>query len=447
MNRVIIIGNGFDKAHGLATGYRDFIDSYWSNFYNFIFNGYERWFPEPYESIGPPHPYEDELVSFTVFRDNRYKTPDPSYPISCSTPYDDVQEYIATLNNSDIKNFEGSVHLTFNNKFFEHISGRCSLTNWVDIENEYYGKLKELLAENDAVIRNEEVRELNRDFDAVKKRLESYLSQVVDETQIEPFPAIQKAFERSIAPNEVALGKRKMMVDSILDRFGTVGDKDFVQLDKEEGADPGYLFCRSQDEERMHCVRKHLSDEHFQESNCMAFNTLILNFNYTQTAKQLYVRDWHKIINIHGELANQQNPTIFGYGDELDDDYKRIEKLQDNDFLDNIKFVHYHEMDNYRRVLDFIESDAYQVVIMGHSCGNSDRTLLNTLFEHPNCISVKVYYHQFEDGTDNYSDLIRNISRNFNDKAAMRDKVVNKKYCLPLVPVSDDEKQEEPNKE
>ncbi|WP_212135103.1 hypothetical protein [Bacteroides xylanisolvens] len=43
--------------------------------------------------------------------------------------------------------YDGSVRLTFKNKFFEHISGRCSLSNWVDIENEYYGKLKELLAE------------------------------------------------------------------------------------------------------------------------------------------------------------------------------------------------------------------------------------------------------------------------------------------------------------
>lgn len=29
MNRVIVIGNGFDKAHGLKTGYRDFFDNYW----------------------------------------------------------------------------------------------------------------------------------------------------------------------------------------------------------------------------------------------------------------------------------------------------------------------------------------------------------------------------------------------------------------------------------
>ena len=76
---------------------------------------------------------------------------------------------------------------------------------------------------------------------------------------------------------------------------------------------------------------------------------------------------------------------------------------------------------------------------MGHSCGNSDRTLLNTLFEHENCASVKVFYHQPEEGKDDYSNLIRNISRNFNDKARMRDTVVNWEACLPLVPASKQE--------
>ena len=140
-----------------------------------------------------------------------------------------------------------------------------------------------------------------------------------------------------------------------------------------------------------------------------------------------------KIINIHGEFDNPCNPIIFDYGDELDEDYKRIEKLQDNDFLENIKSVRYHETSNYKKLLNFIESDPYQVITMGHSCGNSDRILLNTLFEHPNCISVKVYYHQREDGTDDYTDQIRNLSRNFNDEAAMRDKVVSKEKCSPLV--------------
>ena len=69
---------------------------------------------------------------------------------------------------------------------------------------------------------------------------------------------------------------------------------------------------------------------------------------------------------------------------------------------------------------------------MGHSCGTSDRTLLNTVFESDNCASIKVFYHIKGDNKDNFSDIIKNISRNFNDKALMRDRVVNKTYCEPL---------------
>lgn len=441
MNRIIIIGNGFDKAHGLATGYRDFIDSYWINVSGHIFNDYKCRLAEQWGSITDPSPYEDELVRFEIFRDNQHKTPEPSYPQSNSNPYDKVRWLIAMFNDGTNVRYRGSVRLTFKNKFFEHISDRCSLNNWVDIENEYYGKLKELLAEEDAVIRSEKVRALNQEFDAVKKRLETYLAAVAQESQIEPFQSIQEAFDSIIDPKEVAFGKQKMFVDSIFNKIITFGGDDAVQSDKKEN--PNYLFYQSKDEKRKYYVLKQLSDKHFQKIHCTPTNTLILNFNYTQTAKQLYARDADEIIDIHGVLNNERNPIIFGYGDELDDDYKRIEKLQDNDFLENIKSVRYHETGNYRQLLDFIESEPYQVITMGHSCGNSDRTLLNTLFEHRNCISVKVYYHQREDGTDDYSQLIRNLSRNFNDKAAMRDKVVNKEYCLPLVPIAGREIQQE----
>ncbi len=216
MNRIIIIGNGFDKAHDLATGYKDFIDNYWTNISGHIFNGYKRWLAEQWGSINDPSPFEDEFIQFKVFRDKQHKTMKPSYPQSDSNPYDEVRKLVAMFNDGTNVRYEGSVRLTFKNKFFEHISSRCSLTNWVDIENEYYGKLKELLAEEDAVIRNEKVRGLNRDFDAVKKRLENYLAVIAQETQTEPFPSIQEAFGSIIDPNEVAVGKRKMLADLLL---------------------------------------------------------------------------------------------------------------------------------------------------------------------------------------------------------------------------------------
>ena len=55
------------------------------------------------------------------------------------------------------------------------------------------------------------------------------------------------------------------------------------------------------------------------------------------------------------------------------------------------------------------------------------------IFEHKNCASIKVFYHKKSETEDNYKDIVQNISRNFNDKAKMRDVVVNKRHCDPLI--------------
>ena len=159
---------------------------------------------------------------------------------------------------------------------------------------------------------------------------------------------------------------------------------------------------------------------------------LFLNFNYTTTADLYIPEDPHFILNhIHGELAKPEN-VIFGYGDESDDEYKRLQKINDNEYLRHIKTNRYLETPNYRDLLSFIDSAPFQVCIMGHSCGLSDKTLLNTLFEHKNCVSIKPYYYVNEQGKDNYLDIVQNISRNFTNPQLMRDRVVNKTYCSPL---------------
>jgi hypothetical protein len=124
--------------------------------------------------------------------------------------------------------------------------------------------------------------------------------------------------------------------------------------------------------------------------------------------------------------------VIFGYGDELDNKYQEISSLNNNELLKNIKSIRYLEDVNYRNVLEFVESAPFQIYIMGHSCGTSDRTLLNTLFEHPNCVSIKPFYYQNDEGQDNYIEIVQNISRNFSNAQKMRDRVVNKTFCQPL---------------
>ncbi|MNT28108.1 hypothetical protein D3C72_1637710 [compost metagenome] len=136
-------------------------------------------------------------------------------------------------------------------------------------------------------------------------------------------------------------------------------------------------------------------------------------------------------IQIHGRVNTLEDPINFGFGDEMDDDYKSIENENNNDYLKNIKSFQYLHNSNYRRLLNWIETEKFQVYIFGHSCGLSDRTLLNTIFENKNCRSIKLFFHK-SDTDDNYTELTHNISRHFNNKPLMRSKIVDKTICVQL---------------
>lgn len=420
MNRIILIGNGFDLAHGLKTGYKDFIDSYWRNILSLRDSYLER-----LESVDASilKPYEDDFICFQIEETNSSVANKPDISFKSPSSYSKLCPSINELNNNKSPQF--SVGLKFKNKFFEDISIQCSLTNWVDIENEYYGALKKLLIMDDAKKRSNSVKKLNEEFCAVKGLLEKYLTEV-SKSEIEAKESILDVFKSKISLDNIAITKSDLFRESV--------------VESALSHQPVSTHPQTYYPHMLETVRE-IERKKIRQSMGMDFvpdKILLLNFNYTNTAEKLYVKGGaYEVINIHGELNNKNNPIIFGYGDELDDDYKTIEKLQDNDFLENIKSINYHKTRNYRRLLDFIHSGLYQVFVMGHSCGNSDRTLLNTLFEHDNCVSVKVFYHQIEAGKDDYSNIIRNISRNFNDKARMRDTVVNWEDCSPLVPVTE----------
>lgn len=420
MNRIILIGNGFDLAHGLKTGYKDFIDSYWSNILSVRDSYLERL--EPFDA-SILKPYEDDFIRFQIEETNSPAANKPDMSFKSPSSYSKLCPSINELNNN--KNPQFSVGLKFKNKFFEDISIQCSLTNWVDIENEYYEALKKLLIMDDAKERSNSVKKLNEEFCAVKKLLEKYLTEV-SKSVIEAKESIIDVFKSKISLDNIAVTKRDLFRESVVESA----------LSHRPVSTHPQTYYPHMLETVKEIERKKIRQS--MGTDFVPDKILLLNFNYTNTAERLYTKEgYYEIINIHGELNNKNNPIIFGYGDELDDDYKTIEKLQDNDFLENIKSINYHKTRNYRRLLDFIHSGLYQVFVMGHSCGNSDRTLLNTLFEHDNCVSVKVFYHQIEAGKDDYSNIIRNISRNFNDKARMRDTVVNWEDCSPLVPLTE----------
>ncbi len=158
-----------------------------------------------------------------------------------------------------------------------------------------------------------------------------------------------------------------------------------------------------------------------------------LSFNYTPLMSQYceILKKSNQKVELNQIHGNIYEEIIFGFGDESDSDYHLIENINENEYLNFFKSFEYLENNRYDNILNFIDSDPFQLVIMGHSLGLSDRVLLKTIFENENCKSIKAYYHQ-GNYDDNFRDIIQNMSRHFSDKSLMRKKVVNKLLCKPL---------------
>ena len=438
MNRIILIGNGFDLAHGLRTSYADFIDYYWEDWGKRLQGSYLG--DDLTDKLCTISQKGESLTWFWRF---------PSMDLQQRKKISPKEAIEMAKNSPDVIAIKKS-------PFFKDIDKAVETKGWVDIENEFYLWLKKIFKKDDCEYYNPVP--LNEELESIKEKLIEYLNFIKKE-QIKPElvkdcirNVIYEPFKAQDISNEGKTNFEKFLIDRLeyligndeqrvgcfLQRFG------YSYIDRNTDIETyGQSVIMPRESPVTHDKLdrwKHLqyvNDGKDIVPDCFLWpdQILLLNFNYTNTA-DLYIPQGSefKVNHIHGELGNDKNPIIFGYGDELDDDYKEISKLNDNDYLKNIKSIRYLETDNYRKLLSFIDSAPFQIYIMGHSCGNSDRTLLNTLFEHKNCVSIKPFYYEKQDGSDNYIEIIQNISRNFNDMRLMRDRVVNKTYCRPLVP-------------
>lgn len=112
-----------------------------------------------------------------------------------------------------------------------------------------------------------------------------------------------------------------------------------------------------------------------------------------------------------------------------------MERLNENELLKHFKSFGYFKNEKYQTLNNFIESSNYDVYIMGHSCGISDRVLLSTIFSHPNCNKIQFFYHQKNTTENDFFEKTQQISRHFKAgmKNEMRKRIVPFNKCNPLV--------------
>lgn len=343
MNKLVLIGNGFDLAHGLKTKYSDFLLWYLN---------------KSLRSLTSRAFYDDELIHLTI-------------------PYPRMLPSFTSLN--EFKEVISQYMITFNtkNSFVTNVIYQSKQDNWVDIEAEYFYSLIDIYDRSKITgslsVRSELIK-LNVSFEYIKSKLIEYLS--------------------------------------------TIGD-----------------ISHTNEEIKNHFYRELILDQKDEEN----VNTLFLNFNYTSSIElykdSLQNSSFSEINYIHGKLKDESNPIIFGYGDEMDTYYEKIEQLNNNEFIKNIKSFDYLRTKNYQNFSRFIDSYSFDVYIMGHSCGLSDRILLNSIFEHDNCEKIKIFYYQKTKDENDFFEKTQEISRHFRpiNKGRMRNKIVPFEDCKPLI--------------
>lgn len=364
MNRLIIIGNGFDLAHGIKTSYHDFILDYLKKSLLLSLDSLNDNYEHPYNKY---YYFKDELIEIK-FDEKLTKNI--------------YVEHISKINKvSELEDILKELSILIKYHFNILKTGVEKLTeyNWVDFEIEYFTALLEIKNKFIDSKKQELILELNNKFEVFKSKLEAYLI------------IRQEEFENNF---------------------------DFEKLCD--------CFCED--------VLEHDVDI-ISIVNQPPKRLLFLNFNYTNTilpyVEQCGSRIASDINFIHGALNYDFGKPIFGFGDETDKRYSDFENEGDNELFKHIKTFEYLKTNNYSNLTRFLAIEEFQVHIYGHSCGLSDRTMLKEIFEHNNCMSIKIFYHEKE-GTNDYTEKTHEIYRHFTDKNMMRNKVVNEQNCRAM---------------
>jgi len=366
MNRLVLLGNGFDLAHGLPTSYENFIFNYTKEEIIDCLNSNVK--GEDKKLIG--------FLNIELVRKNKCRIDSKYANISIKhcEDFKNKDELIQYLKDYCVTDNHWPIEFEYLDTFAYNLATENKGGNWSDIEAYFYKKLIDYLdldntnnnkkkkKDRDGILT--EVKTLNEEFEKVKLALEFYLEKYVE------------------------------------DKFEFKPHQEFIDI-----------LIGNKDTK----------------------STRLLNFNYTKTA-EMYLPELKKnnptqLINIHGKLNDDmENPMIFGFGDEYDKKYTILEEFNENSLFEHIKSFGYFKSRSYNEMTNFVDGGEYEVFIIGHSCGLSDRTLLKYLFENENCTSIKIFYYEGKDfykSRNNHNYITREISRHFTNKGEMRNKIVN----------------------
>ncbi|MBE7645867.1 AbiH family protein [Tenacibaculum finnmarkense] len=362
-NLIVIIGNGFDLAHGLKTSYNDFANYYLN----------EVILTKIFDFENNKQFLNKELL---IYLNQNIMTFSDLLTESTDDKFLNNLAYLIQQNETN----KVSPFLNSNNEYVKllisnELLGKLysnSFENWFDIEQAYYDELLNIFHDKyndeDQPLFVERIDALNLDFQEIKEALKKYLKDKIKPTRN---TSVSNSFEN-----------------------------------------------------------------HFIDRKNVSF----INFNYTNTIER-YTNSslGRNNIHIHNSLSED---IIFGYGDDTDEMYQKMKARKNNSFLKYFKTFDYLKSKNYRKVLNQLATfkDGYDVLVIGHSLGGTDKTILKTILDDDSCENIELLKRSDFDTderyeelnlvekeqlkADNLFELYANLARIFDSEASLREKVI-----------------------
>lgn len=332
---ILIIGNGFDLAHGFPTRYKNFL-----NFINEVKEYCEK-FKFPKVPISDEDKKDKDYFDFLIELDinDNFKYIEEVYELSCDNHWF---------------------------KYFNHIFNENSYylgDTWIDFENEISRAISHITSNN---IDKKAITKKNSSFE-VNERL-FYFVRAIDRTDILDEDNIKGiCFNKYVELKKILLKDLNALIRSL----------------------EIYLCIY---------VNNIKPNKRITEFNNINSIDAVLTFNYTNTYERLYGNDNPntKYHYIHGK-ANKNNTVdscqlvlgINEYSDTTDDN--------NTEFIQYEKFFQRIYKRNGCEYTKWIEneSEEYKIYIYGHSLDSTDADVLNEFIKLTNC-TITIFYYDDE---------------------------------------------------
>ena len=176
MNRIVLIGNGFDLAHGLESDYKSFINWYWRN---------------KFETFRKSQSTEDD--------DIKLKLNSLGF-LNLISEYDDLKA--------------NKIRSEITNEFLAKLMDNLGLQNWVDIEHEYFLQLKDISKSNQTTEeKRNDVNKLNKELERIKIELKNYLEFRRQEKPINQIQQIRDKIYSNFSVDDFSVeGLKKLII-------------------------------------------------------------------------------------------------------------------------------------------------------------------------------------------------------------------------------------------